>query len=161
MPRKSASEIAMSAFVPGGKGERPDPPPGMPEAAAAVWRDAVSSMKARHFMPETFALLTRYCRAMGECARLETELIDLEVTSAQYDRLLKQRNSTAAVALSYARALRLTPKSHVETRGGARDPHRTVGPKPWELDYAPSPGLRRLTGRDAGDEDDPSKPWNG
>ena len=66
MPRKSAAELEMEGIIatmPGEKHERPDPPEDMPEAAAAVWRDAVASMKKMHFSRETHALLTRYCNA--------------------------------------------------------------------------------------------------
>jgi hypothetical protein len=47
MPRKSANEIELATIAPAvpWTHERPDPPQGMPEAAAAVWRDAVASMK--------------------------------------------------------------------------------------------------------------------
>ena len=135
VPRKSANEIdhlANSPAVPWTH-ERPDPPQGMPEAAAAVWRDAVASMKARHFSKETHALLARYCHAMAECERLETELDRIGVGLPSYDRLSQRLNSTASTALAYARALRLTPKSNLESRAGGRDPHRTIGPKPWDL----------------------------
>ena len=137
MPRKSVNQAAMeevAASMPGGKDERPDPPPDMPAAAAAVWRDVVSSMKARHFTKETHALLARYCHAMAECDRLETELARVGVGLPSYDRLSQRLNGTMTVALSYARALRLTPKSNLESRADAREPHRIMGPKPWEWD---------------------------
>jgi Phage terminase, small subunit len=135
MPRKSANEIELATITPAvpWTHERPDPPQGMPEAAAAVWRDAVASMKARHFSKETHALLARYCHAMAECERLETELDRIGVGLPSYDRLSQRLNSTASTALAYARALRLTPKSNLESRAGGRDPHRTIGPKPWDF----------------------------
>src|SRR6516225_635615 len=89
MPRKSANQIAMedvSAFIPGGKDQRPDPPPDMSTSAAAVWRDVVASMKARHFTKETHALLARYCHAMAECGRLESELDRVGCGLPAYDR---------------------------------------------------------------------------
>lgn len=134
MPRKSVSQLEMEAFtanLPGGGAERPEPPAKMSTAAAAVWREVVASMKPRHFTPETWGLLTRYCNASALCGRLEGELARIDASALDHDRLTI--NSTAMTALSYARALRLTPKSNLETRGDARDPHRSVGPKPWEL----------------------------
>src|SRR5262249_46772053 len=101
------------ATMPGGKHERPDAPADMPEAAAAVWRDAVSSMKKMHFSRETHALLTRYCNAMATCSRLEAELARTDVKEPNYGRFLKELNTTSTTALSYARALRLTPKSNL------------------------------------------------
>ena len=136
MPRKSANQLAMEGITssaPWAEHERPPPPADMPEAAAIVWREVVSSMKARHFLKEAHQLLARYCHAMAECARLESELARVGVGLPGYDRLSQRLNSTAATALSYARALRLTPKSNLESRAGGRDPHRTIGPKPWDL----------------------------
>src|SRR5262245_51203047 len=115
MPRKSANEIELAPAVPWTH-ERPDPPPDMPEAPAAIWREAVSSMKARHFSKETHQLLARYCHAMAECARLEGELARVGVGLPSYDRLSQRLNSTASTALAFARALRLTPKSNLESR---------------------------------------------
>jgi hypothetical protein len=83
---------------------RPEPPAGMLEAAAKVWRDAVSSMKEMHFSRETHALLTRYCNSMMECERLETELIKTDTESKRYDQISKRLTTTASVALAYARA---------------------------------------------------------
>jgi len=136
MPRKSANQLEMEAAVallPGGEGERPEPPAGMAAEAAAVWRDVVSSMKARHFTRETFALLTRYCSLMGECERIEAALAGVTAGAPDHDRLNQRLSTTAMAALSYGRALRLTPKSNLETRADARDPYRTAGLKPWEI----------------------------
>src|SRR5262249_40348370 len=96
---------------------------------------AVASMKARHFSKETHALLARYCHAMAECERLETELNRIGVGLPSYDRLSQRLNSTASTALAFARALRLTPKSNLESRASGRHPHRTIGPKPWDFPY--------------------------
>ena len=156
MPRKSAAQLAAEearAHLPGGKADRPDPPPDMLEVAAAIWRDTVASLKPRHFSRETWPLLTRYCNAMALCNQLEVELTRIAIQQCEHGEILKKLNSTAALALTYARALRLTPKSNVETRGNARDPHRLMGPRLWEPDYQRSATLRRLMGKDA-DEDE-------
>src|SRR5262249_25106219 len=82
VPRRSRAELEMEGIA-AGIGNvlsygRPEPPAGMLEAAAKVWRDSVASMKEMHFSRETHALLTRYCVAMAECEKLETELIKIE-----------------------------------------------------------------------------------
>ena len=155
MPRKSAAQLAAeeaSASLPGGKLDRPDPPLDMLEVAAAIWRDTVASMKPRHFTRETWPLLTRYCNSMALCNQLEVELTRIAIQQREHGEVLKKLNSTAATALTYARALRLTPKSNVETRGNTRDPHRTMGRQLWEPDYQRSAALRRLMGEDDEDE---------
>jgi hypothetical protein len=151
MPRKSAAQLAAEearAFLPGGKADRPDPPLDMLEVAAAIWRDTVASMKPRHFTRETWPLLTRYCNSMALCNQLEVELTRIAIQQREHGEVLKKLNSTAATALTYARALRLTPKSNVETRGNTRDPHRLMGRRLWEPDYQPGATLRRLWGKD-------------
>jgi hypothetical protein len=136
LPRKSAIEREMegAGLVAVRRHERPDPPAGMSEAAAAVWRAATSSMRPGWFSPETFALLERYCAAMTETARLEAQLARTAVEDPSYDRLSKHRNATATSALSYARALRITPHSNRENKLDGRDRARSLYRRPWELD---------------------------
>jgi len=136
MPRKSAAELSMAgvvADIDAGMPDygRPDPPARMAEPAAAVWRDTVRSMKKNFFTSENQALLTRYCNAMGEASRIETELACTDVKDAKHARLIRQLTPLMTSALAYARALRITPKSNLE-RSESRDPNRHTGPKMWE-----------------------------
>jgi hypothetical protein len=116
------------------KHERPDPPADMPEAQAAIWRAVVGAMRPRWFSRETHEQLARYCAAMVECARLEAELARTDVGLPSHDHISKRRNATAASALSYARALRITPHSNKENKINGRDPARSLYRRPWELD---------------------------
>ena len=134
MPRKSANEVAMEGVVAAVPwDERPDPPEGMSVPAAAIWRAVVSAMRPRWFSRETHEQLERYCSAMVECRRLERELARADVGSSDYDRVSKQLGATAARALSYARALRITPHSNRENKLDGRDAWRCLHPRPWEL----------------------------
>jgi hypothetical protein len=134
MPRKSANEIATEVVVAPVpfKHERPDPPDGMPLPQAAIWRDAVSSMRAGWFSRETHALLCRYCNSMAECERLEGELARMDIASPEYERVSKRRSATATTALAYARSLKITPLSNKCNTANARDPARSLYPRPWE-----------------------------
>ena len=139
MPRKSAAELEMAGIVSDIDRRmpdhgRPEPPEGMTEAAAKVWRDTVRSMKKNFFTSENQALLVRYCNAMAEASRIETELTCTDVKDTKHARLLRELTANNGSALSYARALRITPKSNLE-RSESRDPYRHVGPKLWEKDY--------------------------
>jgi hypothetical protein len=139
MPRRSAADI-----MPVAKLDRPPPPEGMPEPAAAIWRKTVASMKASWFTPESHDLLARYCGAMAEAARLEAEFCKLNVNNPSYERLTTRYDKMATLALSYARALRLTPKSNVTARD-ARDAMRSNSVMPWE-DRAPHSTVRPWEG---------------
>src|SRR5215831_13188622 len=105
----------------------------MPEVQAAIWRAVVSAMRPGWFSRETHEQLARYCYAMVEAARLEAEIVRAGVGSPDYDQLSKRRNATAASALSYARALRITPHSNKYNLKTGRDPAaRSLSPRPWE-----------------------------
>ena len=135
MPRKSANEVAIESVAVGVVSfnhDRPDPPADMPEAQAAIWRAVVSAMRPGWFSRETHDQLARYCHAMVECARLEAELVRIGVESEDYGRMSKRRNATAASALSYARALRITPHSNKYNLVKGRDPGRSLFRRPWE-----------------------------
>jgi hypothetical protein len=126
MPRVPAADIPSIGQI-----DRPPPPEGMPEAAAAIWKKTVASMKPTWFTPETHDLLARYCGAMAESKRLEAEFSRLDVTVPDYERLTKHYDRLVAIALSYARALRITPKAN-RTTSEARDATRSNFRKPWE-----------------------------
>jgi hypothetical protein len=111
--------------------DRPDPPADMSEGAAVIWRKTVASMKPTWFTPETHNLLARYCAAMAEAKRLEAEFTQLDVNDPRYERLTKRYDKMASLALSYGRALRLTPKANRTTSEG-RDALRSNFPRPWE-----------------------------
>ena len=136
MPRRSANErMTEGVAVPWGH-ERPDPPDGMPEAQAAIWRAVVASMRPKWFTAENHELLRRYCFAMVESARLEHELSATDPWSDSYNQLQRWRNNVAKSALDYAKALRITPISNRENLNkiDGRDSARSLHPKPWELD---------------------------
>ena len=126
MPRIAAANIP-----PIGEVDRPPPPADMPEAAAAIWRKTVASMKPTWFTPETHDLLARYCGAMAESKRIEAEFGRLDVSNPDYEKLTRLYDRLSATALSYARALRITPKAN-RTTSEARDAARSNVRKPWE-----------------------------
>jgi len=130
MPRRSA---AAADFMPlTVEHDRPEPPPDMPDAQAVIWRKTVESMRATWFTPETHDLLRRYCFAMSEAARIESELARIGPGMPSYDRLAVRYSEMSKLALSYGRALRLTPKANKETKADGRDPRRSNYPKPWD-----------------------------
>ena len=142
MPRRSLSDIALSPLLMPAD-DRPEPPPDMGEAAAAVWRSVVGAMRSRWFTGENRDLLVRYCNAQAECARLESELTRLGVGLPAYDRISQRLNATATLALSYARALRITPRANRESKIDGRDARRSL------LEKGREPGRNSLGQKDA------------
>jgi len=129
MPRRAAADVVVPIIE---EVDRPPPPADMSEAAAVVWRSTVANMSAKWFTPETHSLLGTYCTLTAEIKRLEVEFTRLDVTDPQYERLTARHDKMAAQALSYARALRLTPRAN-QTARDARDAQRSNSPKPWQL----------------------------
>jgi len=73
--------------------------------------------------------LAVYCDAMAEVRRLHAEFSRLDVNDPKYERLTAKHDKMAAQALSFARALRLTPRAN--TPRDARDDGRSYeGPRP-------------------------------
>jgi hypothetical protein len=131
MPRRSAAAVDFMPLT--AEHDRPPPPEGMPEPQAVIWRKTVASMRATWFTPECHDLLSRYCGAMAEAARLEAELPCVNVGDPLRGRVLSQYDLMAKLALAYGRALRLTPKANRVSTSDGRDPRRSNYPKPWEL----------------------------
>jgi len=88
VPRRSAAAVDFMPLT--AEHDRPPPPEGMPEPQAAIWRKTVASMRATWFTPECHDLLSRYCGAMAEAARLEAELPCVKVGDPLRGRLLSQ-----------------------------------------------------------------------
>jgi hypothetical protein len=131
MPRRSAADIDFAPLI-APADDRPAPPADMGEAARAIWNDVVSAMRSRWFTRENVELLARYAHAMAETRRLEAELDRTSVSFPAYDRISQRLNATATLALSYARALRITPRGNKESKVDGRDSRRSNLPKPWE-----------------------------
>src|SRR5262249_23992707 len=69
---------------------------------------------------------------MAEASRLEAELAGVGVGLPSYDRLSQRYNAMATLELSYASALRLTPRANKESKIDGRDARRSNYPRPWE-----------------------------
>ena len=95
-------------------------------------------MKASWFTPESTSW-----PGTAKAARLEAELRKLNVNHPSYERLTACYDKMAALALGYARALRLTPKGNAPR--DARSATRSNSVMPWE-DRAPRSTVRPWEG---------------
>jgi len=106
MPRKSPHDIPPVYEI------RPDPPAGMSEDAAAIWRACVACMCPGWVGGEAYALLARYCFAMADSAKLETELLATPLSDRGRAVIVRQYKDMCGTALAYGRALRLSPRGN-------------------------------------------------
>jgi len=140
MPRRAAADLAVTPI---GQIDRPPPPASLSPAAGEVWRVVISCMKPGWIGPEAHKLLERYCFAQSEAAKLEGELIQMPMTDPLRAGIVKQYREMCALALSYARSLRLPPKGNTPRdcrdngrhfEGAApRDRTARRQVQPWEL----------------------------
>src|SRR5262245_48417977 len=110
-----------------------------PDAQAAVWRDAVSSMPGNWLQRGGILIeYTRHvCRARllkGQVARFEEEWLKEDGGLERFDKLLAMAEREDKAALACARALRLTPQAQMHPRTAGRMANdMSPYPSPWNF----------------------------
>jgi len=118
------------AAIPGGM--RPEPPEGMGERRAQVWRDYVGSMPAGWFGRETWPLLRLLCTHTVFADNLAEEMAELgPAQHAARKRIFNMLERETKTVMSLCWQLRLTPKSRTEVH---RKDEAAAGlfRRPWE-----------------------------
>ena len=131
--RKSAAELSVVSVEP--RRAATNPPPELSDAQAAVWRDAVGSMRGDRLTRGAYPILVAYCRHVCRARMLESliaafslEAVKEDLNNLPYlDRLLAMAERETRAATACARALRLTPQSQMHARTAARRPHDHFG----------------------------------
>lgn len=137
--RKSAAESAV--VIRGAFGTRPEPPEGLTDRQAEIWRETVSSEHAEFFNTAALrALLADYC-----CHRESAESVSQIINSFQaewlknlegakrYHGLLKMRDLETRAAAQIATKLRLTNQARYTPQAAATAvKHAARGLMPWE-----------------------------
>lgn len=132
--KKSSASLAVAAVkLPG---QRPQPPSGLSEERAEVWRAVVGAMPADWFRPENFELLVDYTRHVERARRLDEVLREMMAQSVWSDDikqvLLSGRTETAAI-VNLARQMRLSQVSRANhTSAATAVKHETNGTRPWQ-----------------------------
>jgi hypothetical protein len=137
MPRKSAASLAV---VVGITEHRPDPPEGLTEEQATLWRGIVKRMPSGWFQIEQQGLLAAYCQH-ASAARMLALFIDSFKREwlpdpdglARFDKLLAMRERETRALASIATRLRLTPQSRYRPEKAATSTANTTVQKPWDL----------------------------
>lgn len=130
--RVSADALAVPRIV--ATVERPDAPYDLTDEQVEVWRKVTTSMPADWFGPETFDLLTLYCRHVVAARRIAQLIEQQEKAEAfdsnEYDKLLKMQERESRAMSSLATRMRLTQQTSVHKeksrKGGG------IVKRPWE-----------------------------
>lgn len=120
---------------------RPAPPKGLPDAAAEVWRDIVTTCPADWFNRSHYPMLAAYCRhsvRADELAELiadfEGEWLKVDGGLARLDKLLAMAARETTAMLACARAMRITHQAQIQPRSAARRMAGGGRPRPWDGD---------------------------
>lgn len=130
--RKSAASLTV---VPAGIPARMEPPEGLTESQAAMWREIVAGKPADWFAADNAPLLVEYVRAV-DMGNLLAFQIEAAMVGADYDGpslkdLLNMRDKEAKRATSIATKLRLTQQSRYTPQAAATADKRASGARPW------------------------------
>ena len=101
-------------------------PEGMPEDAAAVWRQTVLALPGGWFGAEHLEMLAAYCLHAAAARRFQLALASMEVDTSCPDSIMAanrlsgmaERESRAALAL--ARSMRITHQAQTRPEDAAR-----------------------------------------
>lgn len=142
--RKSSAGLAVVVDV--GRQAPPRAPSELTDAQAAVWRDAVGSMRSDWMVRGAYPILIEYCRHVCRARLLESQIAHFETEWTvvpggleRLDKLLAMADRETKTAVACARSLRLTPQAQMHQRTAAV---RAIGgvplKMPWE-DYDTEP----------------------
>jgi hypothetical protein len=134
--RKSTASLTV---VPAGLPSRLEPPTGMSEAQANLWREVVAGKPVEWFAADNAPLLVEYVRAV-DTANLLDAMISAQFAGKGDDSLkdlLTMRDREAKRAVSIATKLRLTQQSRYTPQAAATaDRKAGDGKKPWQFGSA-------------------------
>lgn len=129
--RKSASALAV---IPDLSGRLPllIPPATLTAAELATWRTTVDGTPRGWFQREQVPLLVEYCAHVAEAARLRQAARADDLDLATFATLSGLALRESALALAFARSLRLTTQSRMASSSAAR---RADGSRSVEIDW--------------------------
>lgn len=141
--RKSAAKLAVVTPI---SGQRPRAPRELTKAEAEIWKATVATKPADWFRPDSWPLLTSYCRHAVMVDRLTQDINRLPTMSDDadngvkmlglLDKLLAMRERETRSMSALARAMRLTHQSRLKAETAATAHNRANGTsgarKPWQ-----------------------------
>jgi hypothetical protein len=113
--KKSAAELSTIVTL---SVRLPQPPKGMTERQAKIWREVIATKPADWFAADSLPLLVCYCRACETADLLQDKIdaydpawLDENSGLARYEKLLKMRSLQVANITSLATKMRLSQQS--------------------------------------------------
>jgi hypothetical protein len=103
-----------------GRAPAPIPPATLSKSELTVWKRVVGRSPIGLFAPEQADLLAAYVCHTCEAARLRAESRADNLSLSEFGKILGLAQRESALALSYGRALRLTPQSRIAARSAGR-----------------------------------------
>ena len=111
------------------------PPAGLTEEQAQVWRETVNARSADFFGPDQVPLLEEYCRVVVMCRLLAIQ-IEARIAggdAAELKALLDMRDKESRRLASLATKLRLTNQSRYTPQAAATAAKKGGGGKVWQF----------------------------
>jgi hypothetical protein len=135
----SAAHIAAQSVVPFttlGQHQRPEPPDGMLDEEAKVWRTVVGSMSPDWFKPESFDILIQYCTSVVNCHKIAAikhkhvaKGLNTPKQLAAYRLILRDEMQQTRQMMTLATKMRITQQSTYDK--GKRKGHSMT--KAWDV----------------------------
>lgn len=111
------------------------PPEGLTEDQAQVWRETVNARSADFFGPDQVPMLEEYCRVVVMCRLLaaQIEAVIAGGDAAELKALLDMRDKESRRMSSIATKLRLTNQSRYTPQSAATAAKKGGGGKVWQF----------------------------
>lgn len=112
-----------------------EPPAGLTEEQAEVWRETVNARSADFFGPDQVPLLEEYCRAVVTCRLLgaQVEAAIAGGDPGELKAVLDMRDKESRRLASLATKLRLTNQSRYTPQAAATAAKKGGGGKVWQF----------------------------
>lgn len=139
--RKSAEAKALATIIPGGFGQRPEPPAELADDEAIIWRATTASEDPGLFGTQAQRdMLKDYCRHRAATDKVsevislfQSEWLKSADGAKRYHGLLRMQDLSSRAAADKATKLRLTNQSRYTPQAAATAARNlVVGRKPWE-----------------------------
>jgi len=137
MAQRGRQSTASLAVAPMGE-RRPSPPDTLTPTQAVIWQRITGVYPSGYFRPDSFDLLTAYCRHVDAAALLNAEIdrfqpewLSDDDGLKRYKTLLECRDRESRTTMALARSMRITHQSRYTDKAAA-SVQRTEGTRPWD-----------------------------